>query len=289
MNHSRPHWESGLFVVAALGVCLFSGFSSSGLASWQIVLLAAGVALFGLPHGALDPWIARRSDLPLPAWAFGLTYLAMALAVIALWWWQPALTLALFLLISAWHFSGDWQPDLPLWARLAVGLSLLALPIWSHPQTVQFLFGLLSGPGGERLAEQLAAPAVLAVPAMASAGLWLLVTGRRRAAAELLALLLLGWLTTPLLYFIVYFCLLHSPRHLLTERWMTPPHLRGKMMTSGLLNTGLTIVLAVPFALWLSQTGDIEQTLLRVVFIGLAALTVPHMALIFWVKHSEKA
>jgi len=287
-RRARP--ETALFVSAALLVSLGSLLvPSGGMSLWQIVLLAVGVALFGLPHGALDPWIARRAGLPLGRVEFTLVYLALALAVTALWWWQPVIMLALFLLISAWHFSDDWQAELPSWPRRGIGLALLSLPAWSHPEIVRSLFGFLAGPGGEQLAAGITAAGWLAVPVLAGAASWLLVAARPRSAIELLALLLLGWLATPLVYFVLYFCLLHSPRHLLAECGRTPRVKRPALFKVALVFTVATLALAVPVVIWLIQSGNVEQVLVRTVFIGLAALTVPHMALMFWVQRMQRA
>ena len=101
----------------------------------------------------------------------------------------------------------------------------------------------------------------LAVPVLAGAASWLLVAARPRSAIELLALLLLGWLATPLVYFVLYFCLLHSPRHLLAECGRTPRGQRPALFKVALVFTVATLALAVPAVIWLVQSGNVEQVL----------------------------
>lgn len=74
---------------------------------------------------------------------------------------------------------------------------------------------------------------------------------------------------TPLLSFAVYFALWHSPRHLLAsgvDRRSMAPTVVATIATLG-LGVGAWVLMEPATA-----------TAIRVVFIGLAALTVPHLA-----------
>jgi len=82
----------------------------------------------------------------------------------------------------------------------------------------------------------------------------------------------------PLAYFIAYWCFLHSPRHLtLAARDLSldswGARLRAVAPTT--LATYALAAAAVPFLM--DMPGD--AVLMQVIFIGLAALTVPHMIL----------
>jgi Brp/Blh family beta-carotene 15,15'-monooxygenase len=80
----------------------------------------------------------------------------------------------------------------------------------------------------------------------------------------------------PLLFFVLYFCGLHSPRHLIQAARGVSPRLA---LATGALFTGRAI--GAGSLAWLATPGPgIEAKLLRVTFVGLAALTVPHMLLI---------
>lgn len=84
----------------------------------------------------------------------------------------------------------------------------------------------------------------------------------------------------PLLYFVAYFCLLHSLRHLTTTLALLPDRTRAlagaaRIMAASLLGAGAALALAIGGA-----GADAGNAILGVVFIGLAALTVPHMLLV---------
>jgi len=78
-------------------------------------VLAVLVAVVGLPHGAADHRFARRRLEPLlgPAWGsvFLLAYVTIAGGVVLGWFVEPAATILVFFLASAWHF-GQEEPDL---------------------------------------------------------------------------------------------------------------------------------------------------------------------------------
>lgn len=248
----------------------------------QLVLLAVLVVVFGLPHGALDPWLAERAGLARTKGQmvmFNAAYLAVAALVVLIWMWLPVVSLAVFLAISAWHFSGDWASDFGVLPRLGAGLLLLLLPIGLHTENVAMLFAHLSGAGGAQLANALVLPAWFL-----TAGIGILVAlalrlRRSLAALEFASLLVLAYVAEPLVYFALYFCALHSLRHLagLFREAPTPVHPRLWRMT--VVYTVATVALAgVLWWLWSDLPSD--TVVLKLVFIGLAAVTVPHMMLI---------
>ncbi|AEG32262.1 Brp/Blh family beta-carotene 15,15'-dioxygenase [Thiomicrospira cyclica] len=250
--------------------------------TWQIALLAVLVIALGLPHGALDPWLAEQigihNTLRQKA-LFAIGYLLISVAVVAIWWVMPVISLLVFLIISAWHFSGDWEQSLNRPLRLGLGVLLLLMPIGFHPEEVARLFSHLSGEGGGALAY------TLAIDPFVLAGIMLLIImvalfqKQWRTAAESAALLILAYSAPPLLYFIVYFCLLHSPRHLLGIYQHAGQAQYAKLTKMLVLYTLATLLLLGVLA-WYWSDLSIEALVLRLVFIGLAALTVPHMMLV---------
>lgn len=259
----------------------------------QVGLLGAAVIVLGLPHGALDSWIAARAGLyrrPLGWIGFNLAYVLLALAVVVFWWLSPLLALSLFLLISAWHFAADWRATLPLWQRLSAGLALLGMPAVFHPEAVAGIFMTLSGGEAAALAEGLR---IIGLAALAALVPVLLLTAHRRQYAALIELALLPVLAAaapPLLYFTLYFCLLHSPRHLRATLELAPRRERRSLIRSLIAQASLytlaSLVLAALAAAIFLPAGSLSEQALRLVFIGLAALTVPHMLLMLWTERT---
>lgn len=252
----------------------------------QVGLLAGLVVFLGLPHGALDPLVAYRAEL----WSnwrglmgfLGL-YLFIAAAALLFWAVLPGLALLAFLLYSAFHFSGDWEGELPRPAQWAAGLSIVSMPALSHGVLTHGYFALLAGTGGADWIQPLLA--ALAIPA--ALGLFLAAFLRSISVSlrlELLVLLAAGFLLPPLLFFLVYFCGLHSPRHLLhTVKGERPGPVWGTAVTF----TVLTVLLAAA-AFPLLELQDGSTDLIRIVFIGLAVLTLPHMLLVEYVVRERE-
>jgi Brp/Blh family beta-carotene 15,15'-monooxygenase len=259
----------------------------------ELALVTGAVALAGLPHGAADAWIAAREGLT-RGWpgkaVFLAVYSGLALLVIAAWLLFPVMSLALFLAISVWHFGDDSRKDLNPVARIATGLIILGAPATFHAAAVSDAYGILSG---DRIAAIVSAQAGLfwlgcvALPltlALTPARLPFLVRATPQRVNHLIEMILLVALAaflSPLLYFVVYFCGIHSPRHLGRVIHLFPD--RGG---SGLwlTITALTLIPVLAGAAawgWLTTAGQQPDAAgLQVLFIGLAALTLPHMLLV---------
>ncbi|RUO42041.1 hypothetical protein CWE22_07820 [Pseudidiomarina aestuarii] len=244
-----------------------------------IALVAAVIA--GLPHGAFDIFIARRHGLwqtPKQLGWWVSQYLAVGGLTIALWWLSPVVGLALFLLVSALHFGRDYFPRNALQAT-GTGTIILGLPMLFHPQDVEWVFQQLF------LTEAGANGLVLLLSGLALLGLFqrLYSVGRNlRANMKWIAWLLIfssgAFIFHPLIYFALFFAFSHSPTHL-RNQWRRLEAEHRKYAIWVLL--GLTVAPVVAAILIGTQlTFDWSQSALALVFIGLAALTMPHMILL---------
>ncbi len=282
----------------------------------QVFALVVAVAVFGVPHGALDPLVGRRWLAPrLGArwWApFHAAYVLLAAAVVAGWALAPAATLAVFLVASAVHFGlGDVdRAREPLgfgWAALlARGAAPIVVPAAAHPAAVRQAFGwVAAGATPAQLNALVTAAAVSArwavLPACAALAVAHLAAARRARGAppaaahradalECLAVPALAWALPPFLGFLVYFCLLHSTRHALALAAALDParpaRAWARFAREALPATAVTLALGV--AVWAAlasapagadRAAALAPAAVRVLFAGLAALTAPHMLL----------
>jgi len=281
--------QCGLLAVATvLGVVFMLAHP---VLNTQLAALGVLVVVAGLPHGGLDAVIAARRGW-LNGWrgwvGFHLSYVALAALVAGLWLLFPGASLFAFLMISAWHFGGDWMLGRVPALRLLAGMSLLSLPALRGLAEVAALYEFLAPEHGTDLARWQSLIAPLGVICLIGlAGLSL--RGRQWSdAIELMLLIVGGCLLPPLIFFAVYFCALHSPRNLLAE-WVK---LKGPAMRKlvSVLFYSSAAAAALGAVLWL-QTGahlSLDANLTRTLFIGLAAMTVPHMALAFVVQRIER-
>ena len=103
---------------------------------------------------------------------------------------------------------------------------------------------------------------------------------RTRAAVEQAIIWFAAACLAPLVYFILYFCALHSLRHL-TDALHSVENTRKALRTATLLSIVVIVAAIIGFAvLQKAETFVLEQSIMQIVFVGLAGLTVPHMLLI---------
>jgi len=278
---SSPVWQTWLFVCAAAFAVVSTGLLEPDLKT-QVLLLAPFVAVFGLPHGALDLPIAETL-WPLRGWRgkalFACLYLGLSGLVVLVWIIFPGPSLFAFLIYSAVHFSGDWN-DSPAALRWSGGAATIGGPAVFHSEDVARIFGYLAPEPIANIAASCLAVAGGAALAVFVAVLILQPVIRTRAAAEQVAIWIAAALLAPLVYFIVYFCALHSVRH--TADIMTALKNRNAaLLTAGLLSA-VTALGAISTAVFLDGFNEVStvERISQTVFIGLAALTIPHMVLV---------
>jgi len=276
----RPGFLAIALAVVAVSAVVAPGALLSGPA---LVLWGLLIAVLGLPHGAFDLRVAKQAGLAdgkvLPV---AVAYLGLALAFGVLWKVAPGPWLVLFMAISAVHFSEDWAGELPWWGRIAAGSAIIGMPAMAHQADVARIFAyLVPDDPAMAIARVLAA---IALPALAVALIAAVLERPRRplVAVELFAIAALAVALPPLLYFVAYFCGMHSLRQTLaTASRLGAPTLPAAIRMAAPL-TIVTLVGVAAMVPWLGANAD--EQVLRAVFVGLACLTVPHMALNLWVE-----
>ncbi len=273
-THPPAFWLFPVGIVIALGASLMPG-------QWPLyAVLAISTAILGLPHGSLDTAVAKRYlhlNNPTRLIGFLAGYLALSAIVLGFWLLAPNAALAAFLLYSAVHFGDDVAVRVGRLGGTGYGLWILGLPVAFHPEVVASLFAMLGATQTTLI--------IAAAPWALGIGGGLLVSGlflhKDRAISDWRDPLLLvpaAFVLHPLAYFIAYWCFLHSPRHLelaARDLGMDTWRERLKAVAPTTLATYALAIAAVPFLIGLPS----DAALMRIIFIGLAALTVPHMIL----------
>jgi Brp/Blh family beta-carotene 15,15'-monooxygenase len=258
------------------------------IGAWNLVGLA-GIVLIGLPHGAFDGAVAmhlglvnRFSSLV----RFAIIYVALAALVVVTWMIAPSISLILFLTISMLHFgAGDvknGQGALAFSEALAHGgLAIIGISQF-HRGKVDEIFSYLIN--------QDTAAVWLVIDILTIAVVAAIITCVVQAAKDpkwsttVFELLLLGFvyaIAPPLLGFAIYFCCIHSARHFKKIY----SSIKQTVSSSNIKNQAILFTtvswVAAGIAFWLfADFADPGPTIMRITFIGLAALTVPHMLLI---------
>jgi Brp/Blh family beta-carotene 15,15'-monooxygenase len=254
------------------------------------------IILIGLPHGAFDGAIAAHLGAGKSAYTaakFIIYYGLTSATIIALWIFLPGEMLALFLIISVIHFGwGDANSKfgLPFLVQIALhgGVPVFGI-IYFHPDEVASLFSILTF-GAPELAirlGQLAAPILLSLGVL-YALLALRESALRRRFVEILIITALLAALPPLVGFALYFCIIHTSRHM-RRIWhiLTAAAAPKRLIMQAAGYTIASWLFGGSAFLWLNES-TLETELIQIIFIGLAALTVPHMILVDGFFRTEK-
>jgi len=262
------------------------------LSNLALISLLA-VVLIGMPHGALDGAVAMVSGYaktPGQIIKFTFGYLAIAVAVVMVWIYLPMVSLTLFMLYSLIHFGlGDsTEPQgVTRWLQVIChgGLVVVIIPI-AHLEAVQPIFLLLTGYStGSDLAAfwviMLGVSGLFTASALAYTILAMIQPQLRRSWLEFATLSAIMMLLPPLTAFALYFCCVHTTRHIHHVIRAVRQYLPNtKILKLTLIFTLMTWVGMALTVVMIKQETPIDAALLQVIFIGLAALTVPHMMLV---------
>ena len=273
---------------------LVSGLLDIGV--WNLIGLA-GIVLIGLPHGALDGAVAMHLGLvdKFSTMArFVIIYVGLAGLVVGAWIIAPSLSLIVFLIISMLHFgAGDARHGEGV-LRFAEtmahgGLAIVGISQFHRSEVDEIFYYLIN---------QDTAMVWLAINVLTVAVIVAIIACVSQAAKDVkwstttLELLILGIvyaLVPPLLGFAIYFCLVHSARHF--RRILST--IKATVDFSNIKNQAILFTtaswIAAGIAFWmLADFADPGPTVMRITFIGLAALTVPHMLLIDGVMKAKQ-
>ncbi|MEL7335930.1 MAG: Brp/Blh family beta-carotene 15,15'-dioxygenase [Planctomycetota bacterium] len=260
-----------------------------------LIFSAVLIGLLGVPHGGLDHRCGRRWLKPVlgKRWThlFFISYLAVAALVTIAWFTFPRVTVLGFLVLSAWHFGREENVTRPTLRTIAAGgLIIWAIAVFRTSEMVTVLSATI-GENSTEQAEQIVQAARLASLLALPAGLFWASTSAAKAngvAEKLIGLLIpvvtvvLAAVTPIVVSFTVYFCFWHS---LLGLRRLKTTHQLG---TSELMIAVAPIsAVAVSMIVGVHGIADAglslevfrQSVVLRMLFVGLASIAVPHILL----------
>jgi Brp/Blh family beta-carotene 15,15'-monooxygenase len=264
----------------------------------------------GVSHGSLDH-IKGRKLLTIfkikNMFIFYLTYILMAISIIILWIIIPSVSLVMFLLVASFHFGKEDTQFLivensyfnQLLYFLKGSLIILA-PMYFHFDETVLIFKLLLVDNeifykGLTFIET--NKLLLLGIILSTLSNILLFSNKFELKKftiflDYFSILILNYYFSPLVAFTFYFCFLHSIRHSIT----LVSELDENNLSNGLKiflkkSLPLSILTATFFLIGLyllNNTYDINSSILKIIFIGLASLTFPHILLEYLIEKNEK-
>ena len=268
------------------------------------------IFLIGLPHGSFDLAIVMGIDkyktLP-KITCFLLSYISLGIIVVITWMLAAQFSLIVFLIISVIHFGlGDTarnrdnianSSSITKFTRgvqiLSHGGAIISIISLSNYDEVNKIFSILTF--GPTWLVWIVIK-ILLVATMFSMLTYLIMSIQtpdlRRNFVELTALSLAFFLFPPLVSFSLYFCFIHTFRHVRSVwTFLVKRSSYKNIFSTVLLLTISSWGLGIIAFLVASSYSSPDFAVLQVTFIGLAALTVPHMILVdgFFRTRAESA
>ena len=275
------------------------------------ILCLLFILIIGVSHGSLDH-IKGKKLLELfnikSNYIFYITYILISAAVIVTWMLLPSITLIIFLIIASYHFGKEDTQflinDRSYFTQMLYffkGFLIIITPLYFHFQETISIFKLLLIDNEmfylslnfietNKLIE-------IGIICSTFSSLFLFLKNfeikKFAIFLDYFSILILNYCLSPLLAFTAYFCFLHSIRHSIS----LAIELDSNSVVSGfkvfvkkaLPLTILTGVFSFITLYLLSNFYNLDNAILKIIFIGLASLTFPHILLEYFLeKKNEK-
>ena len=258
------------------------------------------IATMGISHGALDNlkgFKILKSYGIRRKYFFYLTYILLSLLVILLWILFPLLILSLFLLIASYHFGKEDSQFVIKKKRKFHNLSFLLkgsivvlAPLMFHTEETTKIFEILNAQ--LTLANKDILLLFIILSLLSNHFVVNFKGGHYAVYCDWLTIVILNWFFDPLVAFTIYFCFLHSARHSISLIY----ELNRNNFKKGLKQfikkaLPLTIITGFIYLITvfiLTNFYDFDNAILKVIFIGLASLTFPHILLEYLVEKNGK-
>ena len=298
----------GLFIYISFNVVEANNFTN--LMCFFLIIT------FGISHGALDNLKGKKlinyfgyKNIII----FYLSYILISLFVILLWITFPTLILSIFLLVACYHFGKEdtafllekdkFSKSIGIndFIYFSKGLLIIVAPLYFHNEETLSIFKLLGADSlflikfqNDLMWEY---HKILGWISFIGYIVFMhinLKDGGYEASHcfDFIPIVILNAVLTPLLAFTVYFCFIHSFKHSVSLINL----LDNKNFKNGVKkflkkSLPLTLVTAILFILSvyiLTNYYVLNDAILKVIFIGLASLTFPHILLEYLIEKNEK-
>ena len=268
------------------------------------------ILIIGVSHGSLDH-IKGRKLLKIfqinNIIAFYTSYFLLAVTIIILWVLLPTVVLIAFLIVASFHFGKedtqfliDNNSYLNQFLFFLKGSLVILAPLYFNFNETVSIFKLLLIEN-ESFYQSLSVIENnnfliigIVLSALSSIILFFKKFELRKFTIffDYFSIIIINMHFSPLIAFTIYFCFLHSIRHsisLMTE--LDQESLKNGLLVFIKKATPLTILTAI-FCLiglyFLNNNYNLDSAILKLIFIGLASLTFPHILLEYLIEKNEK-
>ena len=255
------------------------------------------ISTIGVSHGALDHEKGKKiiklfklKKIEL----FYLAYVSLSLIIILLWSIAPIITLIIFLIVASYHFGKEDS----VFGKIKYnhfsnilfffkGSIIVLAPLYFSQEETFEIFKILNV--NIKTINQVFLLALILLSLFSN---FLLKKNILIHSIDTLSIIIINWAFSPLVAFTIYFCFLHSIRHSFSliyeinkKNFKKGSNLFIKKALPLTMLTGLIFLISLYV---LNNYFLLNSAILKVIFIGLASLTFPHILLEYFIEKNEK-
>ena len=262
------------------------------------------ILTIGISHGALDNIKGKKlfKFLKIKSISiFYIVYILISLFVIFIWFLFPEFLLLFFLVVASYHF-GKEDTDF-IFKKKEVkkemlyflkGSIIITAPLLFHRYETIEVFKTLNFNISESFIIENKFLYLFLIGSLLS-NLYLTFKKDLNLISILImdyfSILILNYFLNPILAFTIYFCFLHSVRHSLSLIFELNNNIFKGLKSFVKKAIPLTVATAVIYLVslyYLNNYHELDQAVYKVIFIGLASLTFPHILLEYLNEKYEK-
>ena len=294
---------------------IFSCFIALIVNRFENLIISPVVCLFfilsiGISHGALDNKKGKKLSQLYnikKSYFFYLIYSLIGIGIIIFWLFFPTVSLILFLVVASYHFGKEDTEFLisnknvsNLILYFLKGSLIIVAPLMFHFVETINIFKLLLIENEKFylflnfIEDNSILLFALSISLLSSIYYFLkdFKIINILIFLDFFSIIVLNYFLTPLIAFTIYFCFLHSFRHSISLIAMLDENSFKigaiTFIKKAMPLTVLTAILYVLSLYFLSNFYQLNDAILKVIFIGLASLTFPHILLEYLLEKNEK-
>ena len=280
---------------------LLSGFEY--LRNNDLIIISLFLILsLGISHGALDH-VKGKKLLKLFNYksitVFYFSYIFIGITIIFIWLLFPKILLLTFLVVAAFHFGKEDCEFIYNKTKLNIiyffkGSLVITAPLLFHKTETLEIFNILNFEVSENI---LISNEFLYLFLLISLFAHIIISINKHIdiksllLMDFISILLINYFLNPILAFTIYFCFLHSIRHSfkLSNELNKTSFIKGfkEFFVKALPLTILTAILFLISLFFLNNYLFFDSAISKVIFIGLASLTFPHILLEYLIEKYE--
>ena len=264
----------------------------------------------GISHGSLDDVKGRKLFQIFEIkkfYIFYLAYILIAIIVIILWILIPYVSLIIFLTIASYHFGKEDTQFLIVensyynqFLFFLKGSLIVFAPMYFHFNETISIFKLLfiENENFYNFLDLIESKKILLYCIILSTLANILLFTKNfelkkfTIFLDYFSILIINYYFSPLVAFTIYFCFLHSIRHSISLMSELDENNLGNgfkiFIKKALPLTIITAIFCVIGLYLLNNTYNFDSSILKIIFIGLASLTFPHILLEYLIEKNEK-